>query len=125
MGEAGGGKSPQAAAKWIKTGRMSRDSMDKVAARYGYCSFWILTGHPPKKPVDIMDATVITPTPPRTGRDVMKAAEPAAKYAAATQYARRLADDILTGSASGTVSDTKCIAIAELLDIPVRKNLDE
>jgi len=116
MGEAGGGKTPQAAAKWLKTGRMSQDSIDKVADRYGYCSFWILTGHPPKKPTDIMDAEATTPAPPRTGKDVFAAAEPSAQYAGASEKARNLADTILAYSGSGSISDDVIDAIFTMVN---------
>lgn len=74
LGDAGGGKTAQAAAKWLKTGRMGTPSMQGVASAYGYSFLWILTGQGPKRPQSIQDASVAGPGVPEgsLGRDLFQ-----------------------------------------------------
>jgi len=97
--------SKQAAKSWLKTGKIGKLSLSLICRHYGFRSYWVLTGELPRKPVDMLDANAVTPTPPRTGHDVMKAAEPAAQYASASEKARLLSDTILACSGKGYISD--------------------
>jgi len=86
-----------------------RDSFLALAEVFRVNQKWLMDGDRngtiPKRSVDIRDAVAITPAPPRTGRDVMNAAEPAARYAGASDKAKQLADTILACSGDGYISD--------------------